>query len=136
MIRSNLRSGRSSTGYVTVAYSGIEISYHSTDCLAVGSPIKCGSDRFEQQLMIQRFPQELDRALSHRLNPQPGAPIACNKDDRDAASLLFKLGLQFQTGHPRHLDFSYQTPDFTVQIVFEKFSCRSKAPRHQASRLN
>src|SRR6267154_6393043 len=75
MIRSNLRSGRSSTGYVTVAYSGIEISYHSTDCLAVGSHIKCGLDRFEQQLMIQWFPQELDRDLSHRLNPQPGAPL-------------------------------------------------------------
>jgi hypothetical protein len=33
-------------------------------------------DRFEQQLMIQRFRQEIDCALSHRLNPHPGASIA------------------------------------------------------------
>src|ERR1700722_13078043 len=126
MIGSNLRSGRSSTGYVTVAYSGIEISYHSTDCLAVGSHIKCGSDRFEQQLMIQRFPQELDRALPHRLNSRPPASVACNKDDRNIALLLFEPSLQFQTRHPRHFDLSYQTPDFAVQIVFKEFFRRSK----------
>src|SRR5271170_6835205 len=77
--------------------------------------------------MIQRFRMELDCALSHRLNPHPGAPIACNKDDRNIALLLFEPGLQFQTRHPRHLDLSDQTPDLTVQIVFKKFFRRSKA---------
>ena len=86
--------------------------------------------------MIERFCKELDRALSHRLNPHPGASIACNKDDRNIALLLFEPGLQFQTRHPRHLELSYQTPDFTVQTGFEEFFRRSKAPRHEPSRLD
>jgi hypothetical protein len=71
--------------------------------------------------MVQRFPQELDRALSHQLNPHPAASIACNKDDRNIALLLFEPGLQVQTRHPRHLDLGYQTSDFTVQTGREEF---------------
>ena len=70
--------------------------------------------------MIQRFPEELDCALSHRLNSHPGAPVACNKDDWDVALLRLQPGLQFQTRHPRRLDLSYQTPHFTVRAGFEE----------------
>src|SRR5579862_8535321 len=91
MIRSNLRSGWSPSGYLTVAYSGTEdlLSFDpiAQPCL---SHIKCSSERFEQELIIQRFRQKLDCALSHRLNPRFGAPIACNKDDRNIALLLLE----------------------------------------------
>jgi len=86
--------------------------------------------------MIDRFRKELDCALSHRLNPHPGAPIVCNKDDRNIALFHLQPGLQFQTRHPRHLNLSYQTPDFTVQTGFEEFFRGSKAPRHEPSRFD
>jgi len=61
------------------------------------SHIQCGSDRFEQQLMIEWFRKELDRALSHRLDPHPGISVSSNEDDRDIAFLIFQPGLQLQT---------------------------------------
>jgi hypothetical protein len=71
--------------------------------------------------MIERFRQELDRALSHRLNPQTGISVSSNEDDRDIAFLIFQPGLQFQTGHLRHEDVSYQARGLTVQTGFEEF---------------
>jgi hypothetical protein len=38
--------------------------------------VKCSPDRFEQQLMIERFCKELDRALSHRLNLDAGISVS------------------------------------------------------------
>ena len=70
--------------------------------------------------MIDRFRKELDRALSHCLNPHAGAPITCNKDDRNIALLRLQPCLQFQTRDPWHLNLSYQTPDFTVRGGFEE----------------
>src|ERR1700741_3087865 len=96
MIRSNLRSGWSPSGYVT-AYSGTGNLLPFDDCLAVRSHIKCGSAPFEQQVMIERFRQELDCALSHRLNPHIGISECSNEDDRDIAFLIVQPGLQFQT---------------------------------------
>src|SRR5258708_34771091 len=61
------------------------------------SQIKCCADRFEQQLMIRRYRQELDCALSDRLNPKTGASIAYKKNDRNIALLRLKPCLQFQT---------------------------------------
>src|SRR5260370_20581703 len=98
--------------------------------------MKCNSDRFEQQVMIERFREELDRALSHRLNPHPGISVSSNEDDRDIAFLIFKPGLQLQPGHLRHTDVSYQARDLTVQTGFEEVFRRSKAPRHEPSRLD
>ena len=43
--------------------------------------------------MIERFRKELDRALSHRLNPHPGISLSSNEDDRDIAFFFFKPGL-------------------------------------------
>jgi hypothetical protein len=63
------------------------------DCYDLFSQIKCGSDRFEQQLIIERFREELDRTLSHRLNPHPGISVGTNEDDWDIAFLFFKPGL-------------------------------------------
>src|ERR1700757_2873596 len=94
MILSNLRSGRSPSGYVTVAYSGIG-NLLSFDPIV--SPVKGRADRFEQHVMIERFRKELDRALSHRLNPHPGISVSSDEDDRDIAFLIFQPGLQFQT---------------------------------------
>jgi len=46
--------------------------------------------------MIQRFRQELDRALTHRSNPHPAVSVSSNEDDRNIAFLFFKPGLQLQ----------------------------------------
>ena len=85
--------------------------------------------------MIERFRQELDCAVPHRLNPHTGISVSSDEDDRDIAFLNFQPGLQFQTRHLRHKDVSYQARGLTVQTGFEEFFRRSKAPRHQASRL-
>ena len=77
--------------------------------------------------MIKRFCEELDGALSHRLNPDPGISVSSNEDDWDIAFLIFKPGLQLQTRHLRHEDVSYQARDLTVQIGFEEFFRGSKA---------
>src|SRR5271155_2567586 len=136
IIRSNLRSGCFSPGYAKVSCSGIEVSYHSNDCLAVRSQIKCGTDRFDHQLMIERFRQELDRTLSHRLNPHPGVSESSDEDDRDIALLFFQPGLQVPTRHLRHEDVSYQTCDLGVQTGFEEFFRGSEASSHEPSRLH
>ncbi len=83
--------------------------------------------------MIERFCKELDRALSHRLNPHPGISVSSNEDDWDIAFLIFKPGLQFQTRHLRHKDVSYQARGLTVQTGFEEFFRGSKAPCDQSS---
>ena len=83
--------------------------------------------------MIERFCKELDRALSHRLNPHPGISVSSNEDDRDIAFLIFQPGLQFQTRHLRHKDVSYQARGLTVQTGFEEFFRGSKAPCDQSS---
>jgi len=56
--------------------------------------------------MIERFREELNRALSHRLNPHPGIFVCSNEDDWDIAFLFFKPCLQLQSGHPRHTDIN------------------------------
>src|ERR1700733_10825117 len=66
MIRSNRRSAWSSVGYVTGAYCATRYLLIGSACdryEPVCSHIKCTSDRFEQQLMIERFRKELDRPL-------------------------------------------------------------------------
>src|ERR1700733_13682963 len=73
--------------------------------------------------MIQRSRQELDRVLSHRLNPHPGASIAYKTNDRNIALLRLKPCLQFQTRDPRHLHFSYQ-----LSPVGWQRSSRSRMP--------
>src|SRR5580704_6573688 len=100
------------------------------------SHIQCGTDPFEQQLMIERFRKELDRALSHRSNPHPGISVGSNEDDRDIAFLIFQPGLQLQTRHLRHLDVSYQARGLTVQTRCEEFFRGSKAPCDQPSRFH
>ena len=50
--------------------------------------------------MIPRFRQEIDCALSHRLNPHPGASIAYKTNDRNIALLRLKPCQQFQTRNP------------------------------------
>src|SRR5271154_6890134 len=102
MIRSNLGSDWFSKGYITVAWSATSHSFPATayDTYSLFcSHIKCGTDRFQQQLIIERFREELDRALSHRLNTHPGISVSSNKDDWDIAFLFLKLGLQLQSGH-------------------------------------
>jgi hypothetical protein len=86
--------------------------------------------------MIERFRKELDRTLSHGLNPHPGISLSSNEDDRDIAFRIFKPGLQFQTRHPRHKDVSYQARGLTMQTGCEEFFRGSKAPRHESSRLD
>src|ERR1700727_849490 len=93
--------------------------------------MKCSSDRFEQQLMIERFCKELDRALSHGLNPCSGVSVSSNEDDRDIAFLIFQPGLQLQTRHLRHKDVSYQARSLTVQTRCEEFFRGSQAPCDQ-----
>src|SRR5580704_9349879 len=95
--------------------------------------MQCGSDRLEQQLMIERFRKELDRALSHRLNPHPGISVSRNEDNRDVAFLTFQPGLQFQTRHLRHKDVSYQARGLTVQTGFEESFRGSEATCDQSS---
>jgi hypothetical protein len=112
------------------------ISYHSTDCLAGRSRVKCCTDRFEHQSMIKRFRKELDCTLSHRSNPHPGVSVSSNEDDRDIASLLFQPGRQVQTRHLRHEDVSYQARGLTVQTGFKKFFRRSKAPCLEPNRFH
>jgi hypothetical protein len=102
----------------------------------VYSQIKCGTDRFDHQSMIVRFRQELDRTLSHRLNPHPGVSESSDEDDRDIALLFFQPGLQVQTRHLRHEDVSYQTCDLGVQTGFEEFFRGSEASSHEPSRLH
>ena len=94
-----------------------------------GSRIKCSSDHFEQQVMIERFGEQLDRALSHRLDPDPGISVSSDEDDRNIAFLIFQPGLQLQTRHLRHKDVSYQARGLTVQTGFEEFFRGSKALR-------
>jgi len=86
--------------------------------------------------MIERFRKELDRALSHGLNPHPGISVSSNEDGWDIAFLFFQPSLQFQTRHPRHKDVSYQACGLTMQTGCEEFFRRSKAPRHEPSRLD
>src|SRR5580692_7409762 len=86
--------------------------------------------------MIERFRKELDRALSHRLNPHPGISVSSNEDDWDIAFLIFKPGLQFQTRHPRHKDVSYQARGLTMQTGCEECFRGSKAPRDQPRRFH
>jgi len=86
--------------------------------------------------MIERFRQELDRTLSHRLNPHPGVSECSNEDDRDIAFLFFQPGLQVQTRHLRHEDVSYQACDLGVQTGFEEFFRGSEASSHKPSRLH
>jgi hypothetical protein len=86
--------------------------------------------------MIERFRKELHRALSHGLNPHLGISVSSNEDDWDIALLMFKPGLQFQTGHLRHKDVSYQALGLTMQTGCEEFFRGSKAPRHEPSRLD
>jgi hypothetical protein len=93
-------------------------------------------DPFEQQVMIERFCKELDRALSHRLNPHPGISISSNEDDRDIAFLIFQPGLQFQTRHPQHKNVSYQARGLMVQTGCKEFFRRSKALCDQSSRFH
>src|SRR4029077_13619809 len=97
MIRSNLRSAWSRAGYVTVAQSATRLLSRVPMRLVRCSHIQGGTDRFEHQLMIERFRQELDCALSHRLNPHIGISECSNEDDRDIAFLIVQPGLQFQT---------------------------------------
>ena len=70
--------------------------------------------------MIERFFKELDRALSHRLNPHPGISMSRNEDDRDIAFLIFRPGLQFQTRHLRHTIVHDQARGLTVQTGFQR----------------
>ena len=86
--------------------------------------------------MIERFRQELHRALSHGLNPHPRISLSSDEDDRDIAFLIFKPGLKFQTLHLRHKHVSYQARGLTMQTECEEFFRRSKAPRHEPSRLD
>jgi len=86
--------------------------------------------------MIQRFRQELDRALPHRLNPHPGVGVSSNEDDREIAFLVFQPGLQVQTRHRRHKDVSYQACDLTVQTPFQEVFRASEAPCHEPRCLN
>jgi hypothetical protein len=65
---------------------------HGARCTKIGN--FRSSDRFEHQLIIERFRKELDRTLSHRLNPRPGVSVSSNEDDRDIAILFFQPGLQ------------------------------------------
>src|SRR6266436_3041802 len=102
----------------------------------VCSHIECSSDRFEQRLTIERFRKELDRTLSHRLNPHPGISLSSNEDDRDIEFLVFKPGLQLQPGHLRHTDVSDHACRTTMQIGFKEFFRRAKAPRHEPTRLD
>jgi hypothetical protein len=69
--------------------------------------------------MIERFCKELDRALSHRLNPHLGISVSSNEDDRDIAFLIFQPCLQFQTRHLRHKNVSYQARSPSMQTGFE-----------------
>ena len=86
--------------------------------------------------MIERFRQELDRTLSHRLNPHSGVTVSSNEDDRDVAFLFFQPGLQLQTRHLRHEDVSYQACSLTSQTGFEEFFRGSKAPHLEPSRFH
>ena len=86
--------------------------------------------------MIERLWEELDRALSHRLNPHTGISESSDEDDRDIAFLIFQPGLQFQTRHLRHKDVSYQARSLTVQTGFEEFFRGSKAPRLEPGTLD
>jgi hypothetical protein len=72
------------------------------------SQIKCCSDGFEQQVMIHRFRQELDSALSHRLNPHPGASIAYKQ--MIGISHCFALSLP-AVPNPRSPAFAFQLSD-------------------------
>ena len=86
--------------------------------------------------MIERFRKELDRTLSHCLNPHAGISMSRNEDDRDIAFLIFQPSLQLQTRHPRHKDVSYQARGLTVQTGCEEFFRGSKAPCDQSSRFH
>src|SRR6266436_9380251 len=122
MIRSNLRSAWSPAGYITFAKSATRYSFQAPHTIAITycSHIKCSSNRFEQQLMIERFREELDRAFSHRLNPHPGISVSSNKDDWDIAFFFFKPGLQLQPGHLRHTDINNQARSPSMQIGFKE----------------
>src|ERR1700686_3895512 len=93
----------------------------ATAIICASSHFKCSSDPFEQQLMIEWFCKELDRTLSHRLNPHPGIPVSRDEDDRNIAFLLFQPGLQLQTRHLRHTDIKNQARSPSMQIRFEEF---------------
>jgi len=81
--------------------------------------IEGAAQYFEQQLMIERFGEELDGTLLQGLSPYLGIVlIRCNKDDRNVASLLFQLGLQLQTRHLRHADVNDQARGPAKQIGF------------------
>ena len=86
--------------------------------------------------MIERFREELDRALSHRLNPRLAISVSSNEDDRDIAFLFFQPGLQLQARHLRHKDVSYQARGPTVPTGCEEFFRRSKALRDQPRRFH
>src|SRR5713101_294924 len=122
---------------MTVAKSPTETSTLKApprDCNSRGcSHIKCSTDPFEQQVMIERFCKELDCTLSHRSNSHPGIPMSRDEDDRNSAFLFFQPGLQLQARHFRHTDVTYQARGLTVQTRFEEFFRRSEAPCDQPS---
>src|SRR6266436_7095907 len=107
------------------------------DCYKpVCSHIKCNSDPFEQQMMIERFCKELDCTFSHRTNPHPGISMSRDEDDRNIAVLFFQPGLQLQARHLRHTDINDQARGLTLQIGFEKLFRGSEATSHKPSRLD
>src|SRR5580704_18042571 len=80
------------------------------------SHFKCSTHSFEQQVVIERFGEELDRALSHRSNSHSRISMSRDEDDRNIAFLFFQPGLQLQTRHLRHTDVNYQACSPSMQV--------------------
>jgi hypothetical protein len=86
--------------------------------------------------MIERFGQELDCSTPHGLNTHAGVSVSGDEDDRHVAILFLQPGLQIQTRHFRHTDVNDQARSLVMQIGFEEFFGRSKAPGGQSCCLH
>ena len=44
-------------------------------------------NRFEENCVVERFRQELDRPITNRLGPHLGVTVSCDENDRYAAAV-------------------------------------------------
>ena len=61
----------------------------------------------QQALTPKGFDQKFDRTLLHGFNGLRNGTFATDKDERDLATLIKQLGLQFNSRHTWHADISH-----------------------------
>src|SRR5260370_20131905 len=134
MICSNLRESRSWSLARIVADAATE------DLLAGHSHLRylvlqSRSNTIQQCFVVKWFGQKLYRACSQRLHPHSLVAMCRDEDDRNPATFGVQLGLQLQTGHPRHTNVRDQTCRVVLLARPQEFLRRRKTVCCQINRF-